>query len=182
SIGRIGPYETVNVRPLTGGVSNEVFYIERGDPSLPDFVLKQARPQLRAADPWFCRVERIWREVETLRVCHNALASWTPSAPQSDAVEVTDQNGKIPSLVTAVPHLVFEDRENYAFAMTAAPPHEVWKQRLLAGRTEPAVAHACGQLLGALHAQTWRDNTLARDLGDRSFFDELRIDQIGRAS
>jgi aminoglycoside phosphotransferase (APT) family kinase protein len=80
----------------------------------------------------------------------------------------------------SVPQLLFEDRDQYAFAMTAAPPHEVWKQQLLAGRVDPAVALAAGTLLAALHAGTWRDEEVAVRLRDRSFFEDLRVDPYYR--
>jgi 5-methylthioribose kinase len=166
STGRAGPDERLRVRRLSGGVSNEVLYVERRDAPGGDFVLKQARPQLRVPDPWYCSVERIWREVETLRVCSRVLGAVSQQAADGRTF--------------AVPGLLFEDRENYLFAMSAAPPHEVWKQRLLAGRVEPEIAAACGRMLAALHAGTWRDAQLAGPLGDRSFFDDLRIDPYYR--
>ena len=58
---RIALDESVSIRELPGGVSNVVLYVERQ--TSPDFVVKQAREQLRVAAPWFCSVERIWREV-----------------------------------------------------------------------------------------------------------------------
>ena len=80
-----------------------------------------------------------------------------------------------------VPRLLFEDRENFLFAMTAAPPqHTTWKQQLMAGNVDPQVAAACGQLLGKLHAHTWLDETTARDFDDRQFFDDLRLDPYYR--
>jgi hypothetical protein len=174
--GRLAPGETVRVRRLAGGVSNEVLYVERGDPRLGDFVLKQARPQLRVADPWFCSVERIWREVETLRVCCDALEE-----AAGGGRAVGDRLSAIGREIEAsVPQVLFEDRENYAFAMTAAPPHDVWKQRLLDGQIETPIAAACGRLLAELHAGTWRDDLVAVRLADRSFFDDLRIDPYYR--
>lgn len=62
---RIGPDEHISVRELSGGVSNLVLLVERSD-GTPLFVLKQGREQLRVADPWFCSVKRILREVAAL--------------------------------------------------------------------------------------------------------------------
>ncbi|MBX3415247.1 MAG: aminoglycoside phosphotransferase family protein [Pirellulales bacterium] len=145
----------ITVESLAGGVSNEVLYIRFVDGSAADFVVKQARPQLRTADPWFCSTERIWREVEVLRVCHG----------------VTNRT----------PEILREDRENHLFAMTAAPrEHRVWKADLLAGEFDRAIATACGRLLGQLHAGTWQDADVARRLEDRRYFDELRLDPYYR--
>jgi len=158
---RIGSQEPVQVRELTGGVSNVVLYVSRskGD----DFVLKQAREQLRVADPWFCSVERIWREVEVLQVCQRVLG----------AAETT-------TLQATTPQLLFADRENYLYAMTAVPSHETWKEQLLRGEVDHGKAAACGWLLGTLHAGTWNGRGLPEQLSDRQFFDDLRIDPYYR--
>ncbi|HEV7222629.1 MAG TPA: phosphotransferase [Pirellulales bacterium] len=161
--------ERVAVRELAGGVSNEVLYVSRPDAPRGDFVLKQARAQLRTPDPWFCGVERVWREVEALRVCAELLDAASASA--GGAAEPTAH----------IPRILHEDRENYAFAMSAAPEsHRVWKADLLAGRAEPAIAAACGRLLGRLHAGSWQDAGIARRLDDRKIFAELRLDPYYR--
>ena len=172
--GRIDPGDAVDVRELAGGVSNMVLLVERsresaqplGESPLPDrFVVKQARPRLRVEQPWFCGVERNWREVEVLEACRRVLE--TP--PHAEPFVQT-------------PRSLFTDRENYLFAMTAAPEgHTTWKERLLAGNANASIAAACGRSLGRLHAATWRDHDLADRLGDRSLFDALRIDPYYRA-
>ena len=161
--GHVRPSETVRVRELSGGVSNRVLYVSRsgGD----DFVVKQALAQLKVADPWFCDVERIWREVEIMHICQCLTASDVDSA----------------KFRSQTPRLLFEDRKNYLFAMTAAPPdHVVWKSELLSGRARTEIAASCGDLLGRLHARTWHDDKVAHQLDDRQFFDELRIDPYYR--
>ena len=157
--GQLQGDQLVEIRRLAGGVSNEVFYvaIDKGD----DFVLKQARGRLRVADPWFCSVERIWREVEVLRICQRVLAGC--------------------QLSVEIPQVLFEDRENFCFAMTAAPLHHtVWKQQLLDGDADPTIAQACGQLMGTLHARTWQEAEIDRQLEDRQFFNDLRLDPYYR--
>jgi 5-methylthioribose kinase len=158
--GRLEPGETACVTELTGGVSNVVLLVER-KPGRSNFVLKQARAELRVAEPWFCSVERIWREVEVLRICEQVLSS---NSERTDA-----------AIHATTPHLLFADPQEYLFAMSAAPPHQVWKQHLLAGTADPGIARACGDLLGQLHAGTWLDEDVARLVGDRTFFDDLRI-------
>ncbi len=162
--------ERVTVRELAGGVSNEVLYVSRLDEPGGDFVLKQARAQLRTPDPWFCGVERIWREVEVLRVCAELLDTAPSEVPAKR------------ELVARTPRILHEDRDNYAFAMTAAPAdHRVWKADLLSGRADQAIAIACGRLLGRLHAGSWQNAEIARRLDDRKIFDELRLDPYYRA-
>jgi hypothetical protein len=195
--GRLGPRDAVQVTRLSGGVSGEVLYVAFPGEPQRDFVLKQAREQLRVADPWFCGVDRIWREVEVLRICERVLAAWADASP-----------GR---LLARTPRIVFEDRENYCFAMEAAPrEHTVWKQQLLrcnsddgchSERSEesPAatektlrcaqgdtemddtdIAQQCGRLLGTLHGGTWGDAAVAAALDDRRVFDELRLDPYFR--
>lgn len=167
--GRIAPGETVCVRELTGGVSNMVLLVERPSHANGDLVLKQARAQLRTAQPWFSSVERVWREAAVLRACRKLLerSHKHPAPPTTWSAQT--------------PRIVFEDRDNFLFAMTAAPrPNRVWKQDLLAGMVADDIATACGRLLGTLHGQSWRDDALAAELGDRSLFDELRIDPYYR--
>jgi aminoglycoside phosphotransferase (APT) family kinase protein len=160
--GVIAADESVNVRRLTGGISNEVLLVERasdvGARSTSkrkhlsrNFVLKQARPQLRTPQPWFSSVERNWREVAVQRRCA-ALAQGQ------------------------VPRILFADRDNYLFAMAAVPRgHRVWRDELLAGRIDPALGAASGRLLATLHAGTWGGIKIARKLYDRTLFYELRV-------
>jgi aminoglycoside phosphotransferase (APT) family kinase protein len=163
--GRVGPAESLEVRFLSGGVSNVVLHIHRPEVAGGDFVLKQARPQLRVPDPWFCSVERIWREVAVLRLCEMRLGESGGGGPLS----------------VCLPRILFEDREEFVFAMTAAPlGHATWKQRLLDGEVDASTAAACGRVLGRLHASTWRDPSIELEFADRQFFDDLRLDPYYR--
>ncbi len=167
--GRVEAHESIRVQRLAGGVSNVVLHIARGTDAGCDFVLKQARERLQVAAPWYCSVERIWRELDVLHECQRILCR--RPCNETDAAY----------LGIRVPGVLFEDRDNYAFAMTAAPlPHRVWKQDLLAGTTNPRFASACGRLLGCLHAASWRKPRIERRLGDRRFFNDLRIDPYYR--
>jgi aminoglycoside phosphotransferase (APT) family kinase protein len=164
--------ETAIVAELTGGVSNVVLLVER--PARGErFVVKQARGQLRVKEEWLCPVERIWREVATLRTCGELL---TASGETRGVVSEGE-------LRATVPKLLWEDRDNYAYAMTAAPAeHRTWKAALLAGQIEsgPTLAAACGQLLATLHAGSWNDPALAGQFDERTYFDQLRLDPYYR--
>jgi 5-methylthioribose kinase len=163
SRGHLSPGESACARELSGGVSNTVIHITRLEGR--GLILKQARARLNVAEPWHCSVERIWREVEVLRICTELLRCRPTDAP----------------LKPDVPELFFTDRENYVYGMSAAPAeHVVWKQELLSGAARSEVAQSCGLLLGTLHAQSWHADSLARQLGDRQFFDELRLDPYYR--
>lgn len=174
--GQLAPNEPAIARELAGGVSNVVLLVERPPPAT-SFVVKQVREQLRVPDPWFCSIERIWREVATLRVCDAALAGVTP---QPSGADTSALPSALRSFTVAVPRVLFVDRENYLYGMSAAPAHEVWKAQLLRGETSVETAAACGTLLGTLHARTWNRPDLTAELADRSFFDALRLDPYYR--
>jgi aminoglycoside phosphotransferase (APT) family kinase protein len=159
--GLIAPQEAVDVRELSGGVSSTVLLIHpQGDKA--DFVVKQALPQLKVQQEWLCSPERIGREVETLEICGRLLANETAAGLR-------------------VPTLILADRANYCYAMTAAPQgHKTWKELLLGGSADPALAAACGTLLGTLHAGSWRNREIAQRLDDRQYFDALRLDPYYR--
>jgi 5-methylthioribose kinase len=163
SRGHLAPGESANAQELSGGVSNMVIHIARSDGD--DLVLKQVRGQLNVAEPWYCSVDRIWREVDVLCHCASLVHSSRTDAP----------------FKAEVPRLLFEDRENFLYAMSAAPTeHVVWKHELLSGMARRDVALSCGTLLGILHAKSWHDASLARQLNDRQYFDDLRLDPYYR--
>lgn len=170
--GTIEAREPVEIRELSGGVSNTVLLVHRPDSPGGDFVLKQALPRLKVQQEWLCSIERIWREVEVLEICGSLLASGGRKPPDANS------SG---SWTTTVPQVLFFDRANYCYAMTAAPSsHKTWKDRLLAGDADPQIAAACGTLLGTLHAGSWRKQEIASRLDDRTFFDSLRLDPYYR--
>ncbi len=170
--GAIGIHEAVELRELAGGVSNTVLLVHRPDSPGGDFVLKQALPRLKVQQEWLCSIERIWREVEVLEICGSLLAS--------GGRKPLDTNLPAP-WKTTVPKVLFSDRPNYCYAMTAAPDgHQTWKEHLLAGQADPSIAAACGELLGKLHAGSWTNVDLAKRLEDRTFFDSLRLDPYYR--
>ncbi len=164
SRGLVAADESISVRRLTGGISNEVLLVERPSDTVGqasskrkrrsrDFVLKQARAQLRTPQPWFSSVERNWREVAVQQRCATL-------APDN------------------VPAVLFVDRENFLYLMEAVPAgHRVWRDELLAGRIDPALGAASGRLLAALHGDTWSnvDSDEAAELVNRTLFLELRV-------
>lgn len=170
--GRLSATEPAVARRLAGGVSNEVLYIDRPGGDGPAFVLKQARPQLRVAEPWFSPVERIWREVEVLRLCRRALDETAPFFPTSAA-----DGDAAAGAQAEVPAILFEDKENFCYAMTAAPPdHRTWKVDLLAGDFSESRARATGELLGRLHAWGMQNPALLAPIASKVFFEPLRIE------
>lgn len=151
--GRAPTDRPIDVRALGWGVSNLVLraQVEGREP----FVLKQSREQLRTRMLWVSRLDRIWTETAALR----RLAPALPAG--------------------AVPEVLWEERDDYLFAMSCAPDDAVvWKASLLEGRLEPSVAARAGDLLGAMHAQPPADDW--GPLADTTVFDQLRLDPFYR--
>ena len=148
---------------LGGGVSNIVVRVNPSDDDDGALVLKQSLPKLRVEEDWFADRERIYRE----RAGIDWLANTLP-------------NG-------AIPQVVDEDRENFLFVMTAAPEGGVnWKEALLAGEVDVAVAGRVGNLLGIMHRSSCcvRENVPAelQPFADLDCFVQLRIDPYHRAT
>lgn len=155
--------DTADAHELSGGVSNKALRIRRagGD----DWIIKQARERLNVATPWYCPVERIWREVDVLRACAELLRQ--AASPCAMACET--------------PRVLCECREDYWFAMSAVSAwHIVWKAELMSGVARREVARACGATLGAIHAGSWHDASLAARFADRDYFVRLRLDPYYR--
>lgn len=141
---------------LSGGVSNVVLRISPGGDQA-EFIVKQVREQLRTPDPWFSRPARIFNEIEVLKILAELLEPGT------------------------VPRILFEDRDNYLFAMEAVPAdHHVWKAQLLGGEADLEIPRQLGTILATIHRETWGNSSLAEILGDLTMFDELRLDPYYR--
>jgi 5-methylthioribose kinase len=149
----IGP-GPARVEPLGGGVSNAVLRVETPERV---FVLKQSRPQLRTRDTWLSDIDRVFREQEVMQALRPLLPEPT------------------------VPAVLFSDRANYAFVMSAAPTGSgVWKQALLAGEVDLRVGALAGSVLGRLHEATARQPELVEPFRDHTVFVQLRVDPFYR--
>lgn len=151
----LSPEEEVSAEALAWGVSNIVIRIDReaGD----DFVIKQSRKQLRTQAEWFSQLERIWRELEVMQELQYLLPAGV------------------------VPRVLFEDRDNYLFAMEAIDKnHKVWKAELLDGKFDLSIASRLGRYLGAIHRLSFQSQQFQDRWGDWTIFDQLRIDPFYR--
>ena len=153
--GRVADQTEFDVRELSGGVSNIVLRVDvRGE--VP-FVIKQCRERLRVAMEWHAPLDRIWTERAALDLLHSILP------------------------VGSVPTVLFEDREEYLFAMTCAPDDAVtWKTQLMAGQIEAGIAGRLGTILGTIHVASPEHPALRETLSDTSLFDDLRVDPYYR--
>jgi 5-methylthioribose kinase len=153
--GRAPADRPIAVRELGWGVSNLVLRVEIAghDP----FVLKQAREQLRTKMLWVSRLDRVWAEVAALR----RLSITLPAG--------------------AVPRVLWEDRDDFLFAMSCAPDDAVvWKGQLLEGHLDPQVARHAGDVLAAMHADSVDPGDDWGPLADTTVFDQLRLDPFYR--
>lgn len=148
--------EDAHITELGGGVSNTVLLVEAGDRR---FVLKQALGKLRVQDDWFSDRERVFRESAAMR--------WLrPHLPAG-----------------SVPEILFEDRKNGLFAMTAGPREaQTWKALLMRGEADASVAEAIGGMLAKMVSASWLDPEAERVFGDQTVFDQLRLDPYYRTT
>jgi len=144
------------ISELGGGVSNTVLLVEGNGPR---FILKQALGKLRVQDDWFSDRNRIFRE--------SAALQWAvPHLPDG-----------------SVPTILFEDRENFLFAMTAAPAHaRTWKSLLLEGEFDSRPTECIARMLAAMVRASWCDVESERLFGDQTVFDQLRLDPYYRTT
>ena len=121
--------------------------------------MKQALGKLRVEQEWLADQSRIFREAAALR----ELAFHLPEG--------------------SLPAVLFEDCENFIFAMTAAPAASVcWKDLLLNGEIRVETAQRVGELLALMARVSWRAPAWESEFGDQTVFDQLRIDPYYRAT
>ena len=159
----IAASDTTTATTLGGGVSNIVIRVAGPDVPGGAVVVKQSLPQLRVAQEWRADRRRIHREWASIRY----LAGILPP--------------------DAIPQVIDQDDANFIYVMTAAPPDGVnWKDALLAGNINAAVAGKVGRLLGKMHQATaltaGHIPDPLRPFADRRSFVQLRIDPYHRAT
>lgn len=145
-----------DVRELGGGVSNTVLLADLGGLRI---VLKQSLHKLRVEQDWFSDPNRIFRESAALI----RLAEFLRPG--------------------SLPEVFFEDHDNHAFAMSAAPPEaETWKAHLLRGEISTAIASTIGRMLAAIWRASVRGGAWEDEFGDQTIFRELRLDPYYNAT
>ncbi len=141
---------SLRVTPLGGGVSNTVLLVEGGETRL---VLKQSLAKLRVEMDWFSERERIFRECSALREIGPFLEAGS------------------------VPEVIFEDRDNRLFAMSAAPAGaRSWKSILMEGAAREGTAAAIGRMLASMISLSRSNARLEAAFGDQTVFGQLRLD------
>lgn len=141
---------------LGGGVSNTVLLAESMGERV---IVKQSLAKLRVEQDWFSERARIFREAAALRML-------APILPRG-----------------SIPEVLSEDRDNYAFVMSAAPAAaRTWKSLLFDGSFNEEIAVRVAEILGTMIARTWRSPEFERAFGDQTVFDQLRIDPYYRTT
>lgn len=142
---------TMDVEPLTGGVSSDIVRIRIGDGR--EFCAKRALPRLKVASDWQAPLERNHYEVAWLRRA----------------------NAIVPG---AAPRVIGEDRAHGIALLEYLPSehYSLWKSELLAGRADPGVPAAVAAAIGRIHAATLQSDEIAAEFPTDHLIDALRFD------
>ncbi|MGH6928540.1 MAG: phosphotransferase, partial [Dongiaceae bacterium] len=149
-LGLIGPADRPRFTPLPGGVSSDIWRVDRtGGP----ICVKRALPKLKVAADWRAPIERNAYEV-----------AWMETA------------GRL--VPGSAPRILGHDPEAGLFAMDFLDPadHRLWKAELMHGRTDPAFALRVGGNLAAIHAGTAGDPEVARRFSTDAIFHAIRLE------
>lgn len=149
-MGLLAPGETPRFTALSGGVSSEIWRVDR---VAGPICVKRALPKLRVDRDWVVPVER-WRYEY----------AWFETA-----------GGIAPQ---AVPHLLGRDPARGLFAMDYLDPAEfrLWKGELRAGSAHPAFAGSVGRHLATIHAGTADREDIADQFRSDDIFFAIRLD------
>jgi aminoglycoside phosphotransferase (APT) family kinase protein len=149
SLGLAEEGEPVQATALTGGVSSG---IHRVDLRSGSYCVKQALPELKVAKVWKVPVERVFSEIDYLRTVERIVPGH-------------------------VPHVLGLDEATKSFVMPfLGPEYRNWKAELLAGRVDPEIARALGDVLGRIHAATADDARVAQRFATDDNFFAIRLE------
>jgi len=138
----------IEVTPLAGGVSSDIYLIDDGHRRV---VVKQALSRLKVEDIWQADVGRNVTEQQFIR----RISEFLPRA---------------------MPRLVHCSNELNYFAMEFLQGYRNWKSILLAGEADPNLARQAGNILGAIHQHTQGDAALLEQFDTTRNFHELRTE------
>jgi aminoglycoside phosphotransferase (APT) family kinase protein len=150
-MGLLAPGAAAPGRPLTGGVSSDIWLVEL---AAGPVCVKRALPKLRVAADWRAPVRRNLYEARWMR----RAAAASPGA---------------------VPRLLGQDEATGCLAMEYLPPeeHPLWKARLRDGAADPGFAAAVGRTLARIHAASAADaEQVAAEFPTDDIFYDIRLE------
>ena len=149
--GLLPAHATVRVVPLAGGVSSDIVAVSGEG---VDLIVKRALPRLRVAQEWLADDERTVREGRALQL----TAKLAPGA---------------------VPAVLDLDEDTRTLVLERAPANwRNWREDLMEGRVDDAVAAELGRVLAAWHAGTAASPPA--ELAGVQVFVQLRIEPFYR--
>lgn len=149
--GLLAAQTPVSIDPLVGGVSSDIVAVS--GPAV-QFVVKRALPRLRVTQEWLADDRRIVREGRALQLAGRLAPG-------------------------AVPEVLDLDEETRTLVLERAPLNwRNWRDDLLEGRVDTAVADGLGRALACWHAGTSASPPV--ELADSEVFVQLRIDPFYR--
>lgn len=136
--------------PLTGGVSSKIWKVEVGERV---FCVKQALGRLKVEAEWQAPVERNRFEVRWNEIVARV-------APGS------------------APRVCWHDDERMFFVMEFLDPnsHELWKEKLMAGRAERRDGAQVGRVLAWIHSAAAGDPAVAAQFPRADIFHAIRLE------
>lgn len=136
--------------PLTGGVSSEIAKITAGEHV---FCVKRALSKLKVEADWFAPVERNLYEVAWYQLANKAVPGSAPA-------------------------VLGHDKTNMLFAMEFLDPKnfKLWKDELMAGRTDVRQATLAGERLGKIHAHAADIETIKAEFPRTDIFKAIRLE------
>lgn len=147
-MGLVAAGEPIELLPLTGGVSSNIFRIDL--PGGP-VCLKQALPRLKVQKEWRAPVSRVLAEMDWLETAHKV-------APNN------------------VPRLVATDRECGAFVMEYVASQGTWKDRLLAGDIDTGYGAKVAECIATVHQATALSPEMQRRFAHDDTFYLIRLE------
>jgi 5-methylthioribose kinase len=140
----------IAARPLTGGVSSDIWLVETPQQRL---CIKRALSALRVAADWQAPVERSLYEYAWMQRVQAILPG-------------------------AVPPLLGRSANGAMFAMAFLDPsdHALWKEALLRGDVDPHFAGEVGTALAKIHSATAKDASVAADFASDHIFRAIRLE------
>lgn len=149
-MGLVGVDETPAFVPLTGGVSSDIWRVDRRTGPI---CVKRALSKLKVEADWQVPVDRNASEVAWIRLANRIVPS-------------------------SAPDILGHDEEAGLFAMAFCDPERylLWKNELRDGRVDLTAARSVGERLAKIHAATADDPAVAREFANDSNFYDIRLE------